>query len=166
MVEQTSEERRTSCCFMNQLLQQGHLVMLVEFRKMLLSPVWEQAKAPLEKLIELYPGDAGDESPYLALATAHRKLGETDKEMEVLGKLAATSGDAASAYKRVMDIAAEQEDWEVVAQNAQRYLAVYPMLATTYQMLGRASESLQRQAEAIDAYERLLALKRFHTGTL
>ncbi len=119
---------------------------------------WEQAKAPLDKLIELYPGDASEENAYIGLAAAHRKLGETDKEAEVLGKLAAVSSEAAPVYVRLMEIAAEKEDWATVAENAQKYLAVYPMLAKTHRMLGRASEALEREGEAVEAYECLLVL--------
>jgi len=119
---------------------------------------WEEAKAPLEKLIALYPGHVGEDNSYQLLAEAHRNLGETEQEAQVLGRLAALSPDAADAYARLMEIGMEQENWTQVAENGQRYLAVYPLLATVYGRLGRASEELGRDEPAVESYRRLLLL--------
>ncbi len=119
---------------------------------------WERAKKPLEKLIELYPGDTGDGNAYLRLAQAHRELEQVEDEAKVLGKLAQASSDVGPAYVRLMEIGMERQDWEAVAVNGRRYLAVYPMLGTTYLHLGRAYEGLGRTHEAIGAYQRVLLL--------
>jgi len=119
---------------------------------------WERAKKPLEKLIELYPGDTGDGNAYSRLAEAHKRLGEVEDEARVLGRLAQASSDAGPAYVRLMEIGMEREDWEAVAANGRRYLAVYPLLGTTYVQLGRAYEALGRTHEAIGAYQRVLLL--------
>src|SRR5262249_26992396 len=47
---------------------------------------FERAKAPLQRLLELYPTQTGQESAYEMLAGAHRALGETNSEREVLAK--------------------------------------------------------------------------------
>jgi len=119
---------------------------------------WEQAKEPLRKLMSLYPAHTGQDNPYRLLAQVHRKLGETEQEVQVLSKLATLSPDAADACDRLMEIGMEQGNWTQVAENGRRYLAVYPLLSTVYWRLGRACEGLGQQEQAIESYERLLLL--------
>src|SRR5262249_24704537 len=57
-------------------------------RKLVAGKKWEQAKASLKKLIELYPGYTGANNAYALLAVVHRELNETDAERKVLEKLA------------------------------------------------------------------------------
>jgi tetratricopeptide (TPR) repeat protein len=119
---------------------------------------WEQAKAPLQKLISLYPRQVGKDNAYQLLAAVHRQLGETEREVQVLGKLAAMSSDAADAYSRLMEVGMEQEDWTQVVENGARYLAVYPLLPAVYSRLGQASAELGREEAAVQSYQRLLLL--------
>ena len=100
----------------------------------------------------------GEDNAYQLLAEAHRNLGETEQEAQVLGRLAALSPDAVDAYARLMEIGMEQENWAQVVENGERYLAVYPLLATVYGRLGLASEELGRVEPAGEAYRRLLLL--------
>jgi len=119
---------------------------------------WEQAKEPLKTLISLYPAHTGQDNPYRLLAQVHRKLGETEQEVQVLSRLVTLSPDAADACDRLMEIGMEQRNWTQVAENGRRYLAVYPLLSTVYWRLGRACEELGQQEQAISFYERLLLL--------
>ncbi|MHC4678559.1 MAG: hypothetical protein ACYTEK_07665, partial [Planctomycetota bacterium] len=89
---------------------------------------------------------------------AHRNLGETEQEQEVLEKLAMISSDAAYAYGRLVEIAMEKEDWQTVLKHGQKSLAVYPMLAQLHWQLGRANEELERNEQAVESYKRLLLL--------
>ena len=126
--------------------------------RLLADQKWEQAKAPLQKLISLYPAYVGKDNAYQLLAGACRKLGQTQEEVEVLKKLAALSADAAEAYARLMEIGMEQENWAQTVENGARYLAVYPLLGAVYWRLGRAGEGLGQSEQAIDSYQRLLLL--------
>jgi tetratricopeptide (TPR) repeat protein len=119
---------------------------------------WAEAKKPLEKLIALYPQYAGDDNGYRLLAGAHRQLGETEQERDVLSKLAMISSNAAYAYGRLIEIATEQGDWQSVLMYGEKYIAVNPMLAQLHWQLGRAGEELGRDEEAIESYQRLLLL--------
>jgi len=131
----------------------------LQARMFLAGQRWEEAKKPLEKLIDLYPGHTGEGNAYQLLAAVHRALGETERECNVLSRLAEMSSDAADAYTRLMEIATEQKAWDQVVENAERYLAVYPMLGKVYESLGRAAEELGRRERAVDAYRRLLLLE-------
>jgi tetratricopeptide (TPR) repeat protein len=131
----------------------------LQVRMLLAGERWEEAKEPLEKLIDLYPEHVGEGNAYGLLAAVHRALGETERERDVLSNLAEMSSDAADAYMRLMEIAAERKSWDQVIENAERYLAVYPMLGRVYESLGRAAEELGRSEQAVDAYRRLLLLE-------
>jgi tetratricopeptide (TPR) repeat protein len=130
----------------------------LQARNLIADQKWEEAKTPLQKLISLYPAHVGEDNAYQFLAQVHRKLGETQEETQTLGTLAKLSADAADAYGRLMEIGVEQENWEQVAENGRRYLAVFPILLAVYRQLGQASERLGRDEPAIDAYRRLLLL--------
>jgi tetratricopeptide (TPR) repeat protein len=119
---------------------------------------WEQAKAPLEKLIALYPGHTGDNNAYTLLAQVYHQLGETDQEMGVLNTLAEISAEAVTTYGRLMEMGMDQQEWQQVVTNGQRYLAVDPLLGTVYWRMGQAHEALGQSAPAITAYQRLLHL--------
>jgi tetratricopeptide (TPR) repeat protein len=117
---------------------------------------WEEVKNPLEKLISLYPQYTGEGNAYRLLAEAHYNLGEIEQERQVLNKLASLSSDAADAYGRLMDIGMEQKSWREVIEYGDKYLSVYPLLATVYWRLGRANEELGQGERAVESYRRLL----------
>jgi tetratricopeptide (TPR) repeat protein len=132
--------------------------LTAQAKSLLAAHQWEQAKAPLQKLISLYPQHVDKDNAYQLLAEAHRNLGETPQEAKVLSTLAGRSADAAEAYGRLMEIGMEQKNWAQVVDNGERYLAVYPMLSALYGRLGRANEELGRAEAAIQAYQYLLLL--------
>lgn len=119
---------------------------------------FQEAKAPLQKLVELYPGETGPDSSYALLAAAHRALGETNAEREVLTRFAEQDDEAKEAYLRLMDLTASTKDWAAVALNARRFLAVDPLSAPPYRFLAEASEQTRDTETAVNAYRSLLQL--------
>jgi tetratricopeptide (TPR) repeat protein len=119
---------------------------------------WSEAKPILEKLISLYPNFIGDESAYRMLAAAHRALAETNAEREVLTQFASKDPEALDAYRRLMELDAAVTNWPAVEKNAQRYLAVDPLVALPHRYLAQASEKLEAVQTAIPAYRALLEL--------
>ncbi|MBN2181064.1 MAG: tetratricopeptide repeat protein [Sedimentisphaerales bacterium] len=119
---------------------------------------FEQAQEPLKKLIDLNPNDVGQSNSYLLLAEVYRNLGQTEQERLTLEKLAEISPDSVAAYGRLMEIAAENENWQEVVKNGEKYMAVYPMPTTLHWQLGDAYEKLGRREKSIRAYRRLLSL--------
>ncbi|HEX5176294.1 MAG TPA: tetratricopeptide repeat protein, partial [Chthoniobacteraceae bacterium] len=120
---------------------------------------WEAAKAPLKKLIDLYPNQHDEESAYAMLALVHRELGESDAEFALLTKLADLASDATTTFLRLMQICAERKDWEKVLDYAARFAAVDPLRPEGHRFKAEASEALARHKEAITAYRALLELK-------
>jgi tetratricopeptide (TPR) repeat protein len=119
---------------------------------------WEKAEAPLLKLMTLYPEHADQTSAYALLAHVYRQQAKPEKETAILQQWAQRSADAAPAYQRLMEMAAEKKQWEKVLPQGERYLAVYPMLGRVHQHMGHAHEALNQPHEAIACYQRLLKL--------
>jgi predicted Zn-dependent protease len=132
--------------------------LLVQAETALNDHRWADAKAPLETLVKLYPTQTGSDSAYALLAGAHRELNETNEERQTLIQLAAIDSDNTEAYARLMEMDDARGDWEGIAENAERFLAVNPLLALPYRELARASEQLDHDAPAIRSYQRLLLL--------
>jgi len=132
------------------LMQQG--------KKFIDDKKWQEAKAPLQKLLDAYPGYVGAGNAYVMLASAHRGLNETNAERAVLTKLGDRTADDLDAFLRLMELADAAQDWPTVELNAKRFLAVNPLVPQPYRYLARAAEELKQTKTAIDACQSLLLL--------
>jgi tetratricopeptide (TPR) repeat protein len=127
-------------------------------KKLVAEKKWAEAKVPLEKLLQAYPENTGPGNPYLLLAQVYRGLNEPDQERAILGKLARLENDAIDAYSRLMELDTAAKDWPGVARNAQRFLAVNPLVPQPYRFLAQASEEAGKDRDAMQAYGTLLLL--------
>ncbi|MBI3852419.1 MAG: tetratricopeptide repeat protein [Verrucomicrobia bacterium] len=127
-------------------------------RRLIEEKKFQQAKAPLEKLIQLYPAQIGADSAYRMLAIVHRELGETNAERLVLARLAEQDNEAIDAYLRLMELGTAVQDWPAVTENAERFLAVDPLVSPPYRFLAKASEQTDAPQSTISAYRALLQL--------
>ena len=119
---------------------------------------WQEARKPLQKLLEAYPAQTGPDNVYILLAEVHRQLNETNEERAVLSTLASLAADAVDTYSRLMELNTVCQEWSAVATNAERYLAVNPLAAQPYRCLAQASELLGNRDAAIQACRTLLLL--------
>jgi tetratricopeptide (TPR) repeat protein len=119
---------------------------------------FEEAKAPIAKMIELYPEDASADSPYVLAAQVHRKLNETKEERAVLEKLAALSADEVAAFARLAELAAADGDWEASRKVARKWLAVNPLQPGPHRAAAAAAEKLGDKELAVGSYGALLLL--------
>jgi tetratricopeptide (TPR) repeat protein len=126
--------------------------------KFLRARQWDAAKAPLKKLIELYPNQHEEDSAYAELAKVHRELGETEEELAVLNQLAELSPDATDAFARLIELARARSDWTAMQTNAARYAAVNPLQPLPHRAAAEAAEALGKKPAAIAAYRTLLQL--------
>ena len=147
--------------------------LLTEGQNLILAKKYAEAKGPLEKAVEIYPGYAEGDSPYLMLASVHHHLGETDDEREVLANYTAKNGDDVDARLRLMEIDAGKGDWKNVRREAEETIAINPLIAAPFRQLARSTEALDVRTEAISAYRTLLILdptdradEHFHLGKL
>jgi tetratricopeptide (TPR) repeat protein len=119
---------------------------------------WEKAREPLEKAKRLYPEYVAADSPYRLLATVYRNLGDAAAERGMLEEWSRRDGDAADAFSRLAELDEQAGDWRGVAENANRLLAVNPLVPAPHRLLARAAEELGRRDDAIAAYRALSAL--------
>jgi tetratricopeptide (TPR) repeat protein len=132
--------------------------LLEQAKELIARKSFEAAKAPLQKLIELYPTQTGSECAYALLAAAHRGLGETNAERQVLTRFAQEDDEANQAYLRLAELATGANDWPSVVQNANRSLAVDPLVPAPYRLVAQASRHTGDTAQAILANRALLQL--------
>jgi tetratricopeptide (TPR) repeat protein len=119
---------------------------------------WPEARAALEKLIEVYPEQKGGETAYRPLVAALRALGDTAAERQALKKWAEVDDEAPEAYLRLVELAAGDKDWPTVIQNVNRYLAVNPLVAPPYRYLAEASAAMGDDSSGVVAWRTLLQL--------
>jgi len=119
---------------------------------------WQEAKLPLQRLVKAYPDQTGPDNAYTLLGEVHRRLGETNEELRVLAQLADIEADSLDAYGRVMELAAAKSEWPLVAKNADRYLAVNPLVPLPYRFRAQAAEAARNVPVAVDSYETMLQL--------
>jgi len=79
-------------------------------------------------------------------------LSNPSAERDVLDELAARDGDASAAYLRLIEIDLAAKDWQGLTKNAQRLLAVNPLVASPHRALARAAEELGERDVAVAAY--------------
>jgi tetratricopeptide (TPR) repeat protein len=125
-------------------------------RERLRNKQYQQALDMAKRLREVFPNDNSSDNAYAILAAAYRGLDDADGEREALEQLARRDDSAVDAYLRLMELAEATQDWEAVAKNAQRMLAVNPLVAAPHRSLARATEKLGRRDEAIGAYQAVL----------
>ena len=117
---------------------------------------WPRAKEVLEGLKKLYPDYVGPENPYVLLASVYKNLNDPAAERAILEELAARDGDASPAYLRLMELAEAAKDWQGLARNARRLMAVNPLIPAPHRELALASEHLGDRDEAIRCSRALL----------
>lgn len=136
----------------------NYYALMEQARTLIRQKSFEAAKAPLQKLIDLYPTQTGPECAYAMLAAAHRALGETNAEREVLVRFAQQDDETKEAYLRLADLGVAAADWGAVTQNVERCLAVDPLSAQPYELLAQASQHTGDTSQAIQANRALLQL--------
>ena len=92
------------------------------------------------------------------LAEAHRALGETNQERQVLERFAERDDSTTDAFLRLMELARASKDWNAVSLNARRYRAVNPLVPIPYRFLSDAAEKTGDTRTAIEACRALLQL--------
>lgn len=116
---------------------------------------WEGAKEPVEQLLAFAPTYAAEGSGLSMKAQIHQKLGETEQELEVLNQLAQLRSDALEVYRRLAELHTERSQWEAVATDAERILAVNPLTPEPHRLLALAGEKLNDPHLAIEGLQTL-----------
>ncbi len=119
---------------------------------------WKEALVPLRRLVELYPAQKGADAAHRPLVTALRALGDAAGEREALRRWAEVDDEATDAYLRLMELGTADGDWALVVANAERFLAVNPLVPPPWRALARAAGGLGDDSTAVVAWRTLLQL--------
>jgi tetratricopeptide (TPR) repeat protein len=119
---------------------------------------WAKAKATIEKLRLADPDFLGEDNAYVLLAAVCRKTSDPAGERSALEALAAREASAGPAYLRLMELEEASGDWNGLARDARRMLAVNPLVTAPHRGLARAAEQLGQGADALAAYKALAIL--------
>ena len=119
---------------------------------------WQEAKAPLAKMRELFPADGGAGNPHSLLAQVHRELKEATEERAALAELAKLTADDVEMFARLTELTAAAKDWEALRQYAGRWLAVNPLIPAPHRSAAAAAEALQDNTLAIESDRAILLL--------
>ncbi len=119
---------------------------------------WKDAAESAEKLIELIPDFTGSGNGYALEARAWRELGDSDREIAVLERLAERSAEAYSAYARLMEVEFEEKVWDGVVANAKRGKAINPFYERFHYCRGCAHQARKETGEAVTSFEKTLKL--------
>jgi tetratricopeptide (TPR) repeat protein len=136
----------------------NYWMLRIKAQRLIEQEKWEEAKAPLQRLVELYPQQKGGEAVYRSLVAAFRALNDTAGEIEVLRKWVEVDDEATDAYLRLMELAAAEKDWPTVARNSERYLAVNPLVPVPYRYLAQAAAGTGDDSTAVVAWRTLIQL--------
>jgi tetratricopeptide (TPR) repeat protein len=132
--------------------------LMAQAQRLIAARDWAGAKAPLEKVIELYPDLRDANGPHSMLARVQHELGEIDAELTTLTRLAELSPDAIDAFERLMTLHAERKQWPKVLDYAERSMAVNPLHPEPHLFAAEAHEATGDRKGAIADYRTLIAL--------
>ncbi len=132
--------------------------LLMQANVLLQERKWNDAKEPLENVLSIYPAYAEADSAYPMLAAVYRQLGDAVLEKDTLEQYASRNADAIDARLRLADLAAADKDWREVRWQAQKALAINPLIPAPHRMLALAAEALGDRATAMEAHRALLVL--------
>jgi len=125
-------------------------------QRLLTEEKYEQALAAAEQLRQLFPDDISPGNAYVVMAVAHHELGNAEGERKALEQLASLDGDSTDAFLRLIELGEELADWQCVADNARRLLAVNPLTIAPHRSMAQAAEKIGNREEAIRSYRALL----------
>ena len=136
----------------------NYWVLRAKAQRLAAAQDWAGAVVPLRRLVELYPLQKGEDAAHRPLVAALRALGDSAGEREALRRWAAADDEAVEAYQRLMELAAADGAWPEVRENAERSLAVNPLVPGPYRQLARAAAAMGDDSAAVVAWRTLLQL--------
>ena len=116
------------------------------------------AKSEIEALKVMDPAYVGPENAYMLLATLARKESDPAGERRALEDLVARDGSESPAYLRLLELEESARDWKALARDADRMLAIHPLIPAPHRALALASEELGHIDAAIDAFRAVAVL--------
>ncbi|GAA5507002.1 beta-barrel assembly-enhancing protease [Novipirellula caenicola] len=118
----------------------------------------EKALPLLEKIVELGAVTPERDGPLELLADVYQRLGRAKREREIREQVLAISSDALPSYRRLIEIATEQNEWQQVLEYSEQMLAIQPLQPFGYQHMATAAEQLKRPEKEVRPLKTLLQM--------
>ena len=119
---------------------------------------WSAAVEPLQLLLKEFPEDISNGCAYELLAEVYRQLKNLPQEQATLEQWIQRDNDALSAQLRLLEIYADQQNWQELARVAELTLAVNPLLTSPQQHLAAALTAMKQPQQSIPPLQALLVL--------
>lgn len=132
--------------------------LLAKAKQAIQSRKWDDAVAPLKKLISLYPEQTGTDSAYELLAAVHRQRRDAAAERAVLEDYVPRDDAPAEALFRLLELQSADGDWSSVLKTAERLRAVQPLAPVVHRQQAAAAEHLERWNDALAPLTALVEL--------
>ena len=110
---------------------------------------FELAKQPLEKLKSLGTMTGADGDPLEMLARVYRELDQAEAEHETLKEIISLSSNALPALRRLIELAREEQDWDLVAEYADKINSINPLQSDGHLALAEAAEESNRPIDVL-----------------
>src|SRR5690606_24859933 len=120
---------------------------------------WQGALAAAERAIALYPDYVENDSPYLAMARAYARLGDTDQEFETLQTYWRNRRYAPRALSALADRFIERGMHEEAVEVFTDLTYVAPFDQTLHVKYGDLLMTMDRPADALREYQVHLAMQ-------
>ncbi|MFK7738472.1 MAG: tetratricopeptide repeat protein [Pirellulaceae bacterium] len=118
-----------------------------------------QAATPVvRRLLELYPEDVTPGGSLELAATLAKSNEDSEQERQYLRQITQYSADNLLALQRLIELDREEEKWEMLAEDAKRYLAVQPLVPLPHEALVEASTQLDRPRNMLNSLTALLKM--------
>lgn len=101
---------------------------------------WEEAKAKLQRFTEVYPDYRGTNDAWSMMANIARATNDSEQEYAALLNASRLKSGDSEVYERLILLATEREDWAEAARQAERWLALNPLIPAPHRSLAQAAE--------------------------
>jgi len=136
----------------------NYWMLMREASRLMDEKQWKEAAAVLQKIIELHPHDEESDGALGLMALVRRELKDIPAERSLLTTLAQIDSAVPDANTRLIELATADHDWKTVTAQANRWLAVNPLIPAPWRALAQASEETGDWSAAAGAWRTLLAL--------
>ena len=127
---------------------------------------WDTAAEILTRLSKLFPERTGSEAALAMLVRVYREQENTAAERETLERIVELQDNAWEVSLRLAELASERNDWPAVLSNAERVLAVNPLVAAPHRYLADAGEHAGDDDRALAGLFALAEMEPFDPAAL
>ena len=122
---------------------------------------WNEATTLANSLLTNFPNYRGGDNAYWLLAQAAKGQGDQAAELENRIKSVALQAGAIDENARVIELAVAQNNWDEVARQADRWLAVNPLIAAPHRAMAEAAEKTGAHHKAAASLSALTRMDPF-----